>query len=62
MEIDVEIKEMKELLQALNSKLDFLIESRENLSLMLLSEKSLKEFLEKEPDVYSVKDVRVRYL
>jgi len=28
---------------------------------MVLAEKALKDFFEKGPDVYSVKDVRVRY-
>jgi hypothetical protein len=28
---------------------------------MVLAERSLKNFLEKEPDVYSVKDIKVRY-
>lgn len=62
MGIEAEIKEMKELLQALNNKLDMLIESRETLSIMLLSERSLREFLEGEPNLYSIRDLKVRYL
>jgi hypothetical protein len=50
----------KEILSALNSKIDMLIENRE-LSLMMLAERSLKEFLEKEPDIYSIGDIKVRY-
>lgn len=38
-----------------------LIEDRETLALMMLSEKSLKKFLEEEPDVYSINDIRVKY-
>ena len=61
MTIEVDLKEIKNLLSLLNKKTDVLIESRETLSLMLLAEKSMKGFLIEEPDVYSMKDVKVRY-
>jgi hypothetical protein len=61
MTIEVDIREIKEILSALNSKIDVLIENRETLSLMMLAERSLKEFLEKEPDIYSISDIKVRY-
>jgi len=61
MTIEVDVKEIKELLSALNKKLDMLIETSETFSLMVLAEKSLKEFLEKEPEIYSIEDVKVRY-
>ncbi len=61
MTIEVDLKEIKNLLTALNKKIDMLMEDRETLSLMTLAEKSLKNFLEKEPDVYSIKDIKVRY-
>lgn len=61
MTIEVDLKEIKNLLSLLNKKIDVLIESRETLSLMLLAEKSMKGFLIEEPDVYSMKDVKVRY-
>ena len=60
-EIEVDIKEIKGLLEALNKKIDLLLERRETLSMMVLAEKSLKSFLEEEPDLYSVKDLKVRY-
>ena len=41
-----------------NKKIDTLIESR---VIMMLAEKSLNDFLEKELDIYSAKDVKVRY-
>jgi hypothetical protein len=50
----------KEILSALNSKIDVFIENGE-LSLMMLAERSLREFLEKEPDIYSIGDIKVRY-
>ncbi len=61
MTVEVDLKEIKELLSSLNRKIDMLIEDREILALMMLSEKSLKEFLEGEPDVYFIQDIRVKY-
>jgi len=61
MTVEVDIKEIKELLSALNSKIDTLIENRETLAVMMLAERSIREFLEKEPDSYSINDVKVRY-
>lgn len=61
MTIEIDLKEIKNLLSVLNKKVDLLIESRETLSLMFLAEKSLKDFLNEEPNVYSIKDVKVRY-
>jgi hypothetical protein len=52
MEIDVEIKEIKELLSMLNEKMDLLIGDRETLSMMKLAESSLKAFFEGEPELY----------
>ena len=59
MTIEVDLREIKSLLSVLNKKIDMLIEDRETLSVMVLAEKSLKDFLEKEPDVYSVKTLRL---
>jgi hypothetical protein len=59
--IEVDLREMKGLLSALNRKIDRLIEDRETLSVMVLAERSLKGFLGREPDFYSVKDIKVRY-
>jgi hypothetical protein len=61
MTVEVDLKEIKELLSSLSRKIDMLIEDRETLALMMLSEKSLKEFLDEEPDVYSIYDIRVKY-
>ena len=61
MTIEIDLMEIKNLLSALNKKIDMLIEDREPLSLTVLAEKSLKDFLEKEPDIYSVEDLKVRY-
>jgi hypothetical protein len=60
MTIEVDLKEIKNLLSTLNKKIDVLLEDRDTLSFMALAEKSLKEFLEKEPDLYSVKDIKAK--
>ncbi|MFQ5820101.1 MAG: hypothetical protein ACE5I5_08960 [Candidatus Heimdallarchaeota archaeon] len=61
MTIDADVKEIKELLVALNMKLDLLLEHQETLSIMALAEKSLREFFKREPDLYSIEDLKVRY-
>jgi hypothetical protein len=61
METDAELNEIRGLLQTINHKLDLLLEERETTALMKLSERSLKGFLESEPDLYTDKDLKVRY-
>jgi hypothetical protein len=51
------LKKIKSLLTEVNSKLDLLLEEKDTYALMALEEKSLKDFLENEPDVYSIKDI-----
>jgi len=61
MTIEVEIKEIKEMLDELNRKMDTLVQDRETLAMMVTSEHSLKDFLANEPDLYSMRDIKVRY-
>ncbi|MCD6573483.1 MAG: hypothetical protein J7K95_05265 [Thermoplasmata archaeon] len=61
MSIEVEIKDIKRRLTEISQKLDELLYEREILSLMKLSEKSLSDFLENEPDIYKIEDLKVRY-
>jgi len=61
MTIEVEIKEIKEMLQQLHKKLDGLVQDRETLAMMTMSQQSLKDFLASEPDLYSARDVKVTY-
>jgi hypothetical protein len=61
MEREVEIREIRDLLLLLNRKMDVLIGERETLSMMQVSEASLVEFFEGEPELYTLEDVRVRY-
>lgn len=60
MTIETDLKEIRNLLSTLNKKVDVLLEDKETLQFMVLAEKSLKEFLEKEPDIYTVKDVKAK--
>jgi len=60
MTIEVDLREIKNLLSELNKKIDVLIEEKGTLALMALAEKSLKDFLEKEPDIYTVKDIKAK--
>ncbi len=60
MTIEVELKEIKSLLSEVNKKLDSLLEERETAALTVLEEQALKDFLEKEPDIYSVKDIKAQ--
>ncbi|MFA5365739.1 MAG: hypothetical protein WC325_11215 [Candidatus Bathyarchaeia archaeon] len=60
MTIEVDLKEIKNLLSTLNKKIDTLLEDKDTLPLMTLAEKSLKEFLEQEPDLYSIKDIKTK--
>lgn len=60
MTIEVDLKEIKSLLSELNKKLDVLLEEKDTSILMTLAEKSLKDFLEKEPDIYSIKDIKAK--
>ncbi|MCD6513094.1 MAG: hypothetical protein J7K61_05800 [Thermoplasmata archaeon] len=61
MGIEVELKDIKQRLTEISKKLDELLYEREIISIMKLSEKSLSEFLEMEPDIYKIEDLKVRY-
>ena len=61
MSIEVEIKDIKQRLAEISKKLDELLYEREIISLMKLSEESLSKFLEEEPDIYKLDDLKVRY-
>jgi len=61
MTIEVEIREIKEMLDELSRKIDTLVQDRETLAMMMASERSLKDFLANEPDLYSIRDIKVRY-
>jgi len=60
MTIEVDLREIKSLLSEVNKKLDSLLEEKDSNAIMALVEKSLKGFLEKEPDIYSLKDIKAK--
>jgi hypothetical protein len=60
-DINTEINEIKEQITGISKKLDILLEEKEIMSIMKLSEKSLSSFLNNEPDIYSLDDLKVRY-
>ena len=61
MSIESDLAEIKKMLVVISRKLDEISEERKITSMMKLSEVSLKEFLENEPDIYSIEDLKVRY-
>ena len=58
---EVEIREIRGLILLLNREVDVLMGERESLSVMKVSEASLREFFEGELGCYSLDDLRVRY-
>jgi len=61
METEVELKEIRMLLSAINEKLDLLIDEKDFSNLAKLSEASLRRFLAEEPELYTEKDLKTRY-
>ena len=61
MDIDAEIRELSEMISVMSEKLDDIINERDMTALMALSDHSLKEFLDDEPDEYSASDLKGVY-
>ncbi len=61
MSTNADIQEIKHSIQELSKKVDELLEEREIISVMRISEKGLIDFVSEEPAIYSVKDLKVRY-
>ena len=59
--IEAEVHEIRQQITEISRKLDILLEERETLGIMKLSEKALYKFLDEEPDLYSVDDVKAAY-
>jgi hypothetical protein len=55
-----EFERNKLALSEVNNKLDLLLVEKDTRELMVLGEKSLKNFLQKEPDVYLLKDIKTK--
>ena len=60
MEMESELREIKDLLSLVDKKLDLLMDRKETLAAMRLSESSLRGFLSDEPDLYTVDDIKSR--
>ncbi|QYZ79205.1 hypothetical protein E2N92_07025 [Methanofollis formosanus] len=56
--IEADVKEIKESVRMLTETIDKLLHEREAAAMMKLSEQSLSTFLNEEPDLYTVRDVR----
>ena len=60
MKSDIEV--IKEGVTEIRNMLDELMRQHETIGMMKLSERSLQEFLEAEPDIYTLGDAKVVYL
>jgi len=61
MQIEAEIRDIKQWIMEISKKIDSLLYEKEILPIMKLEEKSLSDFLEEEPDIYKLKDLKKRY-
>ena len=59
--IEAEMKDIKQRMVEISEKLDELLNERQIVSIMKLSETALSEFLKDEPDTYGIEDLKVRY-
>lgn len=61
MNIEAEVRDMKQHIIEISKKMDELLYEREITAMMKLAERSLSGFLESEPDIYKVEDLKLRY-
>ncbi|MFC1927481.1 hypothetical protein ACFLW7_02780 [Chloroflexota bacterium] len=61
MNIEAEVRDIKEHIVEISKKIDELLQERETVSMMKLAERSLSKFVESEPDIYRIEDLKVRY-
>ena len=61
MDIEAEVVEMKQMLIDISRRIDDVLDESMTEELMKLSEDSILELYEDEPDIYSVADLKVRY-
>lgn len=62
MNIEVEVRDMKQHIIEISKKIDELLYEREVVSMMKLAETSISGFLESEPDIYTIEDLKARYI
>jgi hypothetical protein len=61
MDIAAEVVEMRQMLIDISRRIDDVLDEDMTAALMKLSEKSILELYENEPDLYSIADLKVRY-
>ncbi len=61
MDIEAEVVVMKQMLIDISRRIDDVLDESMTEELMKLSEESIMELYENEPDLYSVADLKVRY-
>ncbi|NPV61762.1 MAG: hypothetical protein HPY61_03880 [Methanotrichaceae archaeon] len=61
MDIEAEVKEMKQMLVDISKKMDDLLDESMTVGLMKLSEEAISDLYEGEPDLYSIEDLKVRF-
>ena len=59
--IEAEVQDIKQSMVEISEKLDELLNERQIVSMMKLAEVSLSEFLENEPNIYGIEDLKVMY-
>ncbi|MDP3105259.1 MAG: hypothetical protein Q8M95_11730 [Candidatus Methanoperedens sp.] len=59
--LEAEVTDIKRHVIEISEKLDELLYEKEITAMMKLSEKSLFRFIEEEPDIYKITDLKVRY-
>jgi hypothetical protein len=61
MNIEAEVRDMKQHIVEISKKIDELLLERETVAMMQLAERSLSRFVETEPAIYKIEDLKVRY-
>ncbi len=61
MDIVAEVMEMKQMLIDISRRIDDVLDENMTAAFMKLSEESISELYENEPDLYSIADLKVRY-
>jgi hypothetical protein len=61
MNIEAEVRDIKQHIIEISKKIDELLQERETVSIMKLAEGSLSKFVGSEPDIYKIEDLKVRY-
>jgi hypothetical protein len=61
MNIEVEVRDIKQRVIEISKKIDDLMYEREITAMMKLTEKSLSGVFEDEKDIYKITDLKVRY-